>query len=183
MSDAAIPEPPWDHLRAEARRMSAAAYAPYSGVHVGAAALVDDGRIVTGANVENASYGLTLCAECSVASALVSSGGGRLVALAVVGMSAFFAAVVRSPLTGIVLVTEMTASASLFVPMLVANLLAGASALLASRLAPGDPLPKTVTAPNEMPAPYALVCAQGRCSLPVTDGDLLRERIEDALRG
>lgn len=77
--------PPWDHLRAEARRMSAAAYAPYSGVHVGAAALVDDGRIVTGANVENASYGLTLCAECSVASALVSSGGGRLVALAVVG--------------------------------------------------------------------------------------------------
>lgn len=65
--------------------MSAAAYAPYSGVHVGAAALVDDGRIVTGANVENASYGLTLCAECSIASALVSSGGGRLVALAVVG--------------------------------------------------------------------------------------------------
>jgi cytidine deaminase len=77
--------PPWDHLRAEARRMSALAYAPYSGVHVGAAALADDGRIITGANVENASYGLTLCAECSVASALVSSGGGRLVALAVVG--------------------------------------------------------------------------------------------------
>ncbi len=78
-------EPPWDELRAEARRMADAAYAPYSGVHVGAAALVDDGRIVVGANVENASYGLTLCAECSVASALVSSGGGRLVALAVVG--------------------------------------------------------------------------------------------------
>ena len=76
MSDPATSEPPWDHLRAEARRMSAAAYAPYSGVHVGAAALVDDGRIVTGANVENASYGLTLCAECSVASALISSGGG-----------------------------------------------------------------------------------------------------------
>lgn len=85
MSDAATIDPPWEHLRAEARRLSGLAYAPYSGVHVGAAALVDDGRIVTGANVENASYGLTLCAECSIASALVASGGGRLVALAVVG--------------------------------------------------------------------------------------------------
>ncbi|MBX3287076.1 MAG: cytidine deaminase [Actinobacteria bacterium] len=85
MTDVELTEPPWDELRAEARRMAALAYAPYSGVHVGAAALVDDGRVVSGANVENASYGLTLCAECSIASALVSSGGGRLVALAVVG--------------------------------------------------------------------------------------------------
>lgn len=85
MTGSADVDPPWDELRAEARRMADAAYAPYSGVHVGAAALVDDGRIISGANVENASYGLTLCAECSIASALVSSGGGRLVALAVVG--------------------------------------------------------------------------------------------------
>jgi cytidine deaminase len=64
--------------------MAARAYAPYSGVRVGAAALVDDGRIVAGANVENASFGLSLCAECAVASTLVATGGGRLVALAVV---------------------------------------------------------------------------------------------------
>jgi cytidine deaminase len=61
------------------------AYAPYSQVRVGAAALVDDGRVVTGCNVENASYGLSLCAECGLASALAASGGGRLVALSVVG--------------------------------------------------------------------------------------------------
>jgi len=77
--------PDWPDLRSRAREMTGRAYAPYSQVRVGAAALVDDGRIVTGCNVENASYGLSLCAECSVASALVGSGGGRLVALAVVG--------------------------------------------------------------------------------------------------
>ena len=54
--------------------------APYSRFPVGAAALVDDGRVVTGCNVENASYGLTLCAECGLVSALPASGGGRLVA-------------------------------------------------------------------------------------------------------
>jgi cytidine deaminase len=81
----ARPEPDWPALRAAARQMAAVAYAPYSTVSVGAAALVDDGRIVTGCNVENASYGLTLCAECGVAQALAASGGGRLVALAVVG--------------------------------------------------------------------------------------------------
>lgn len=75
----------WDRLRAEARTVVARAYAPYSGIRVGAAALVDDGRVVTGCNVENASYGLSLCAECGVASALAASGGGRLVALSVVG--------------------------------------------------------------------------------------------------
>ena len=56
------------------------AYAPYSGFPVGAAALVDDGRIVAGCNVENASYGVTLCAECGLVSELHSTGGGRLVA-------------------------------------------------------------------------------------------------------
>jgi cytidine deaminase len=56
------------------------AYAPYSNFPVGAAALVDDGRIVSGCNVENASYGVGLCAECSLVSALAMSGGGKLVA-------------------------------------------------------------------------------------------------------
>jgi cytidine deaminase len=56
------------------------AYAPYSGFPVGVAALVDDGRIISGCNVENASYGLGLCAECGLVSALHATGGGRLVA-------------------------------------------------------------------------------------------------------
>jgi cytidine deaminase len=60
------------------------AYAPYSNYPVGAAALVDDGRIVSGCNVENASYGLTLCAECGLVSALRLGGPGRLVAFACV---------------------------------------------------------------------------------------------------
>lgn len=90
MADAPTPptaatEPDWDALRAAARSMVGRAYAPYSDVHVGAAALVDDGRIVTGCNVENASYGLTLCAECGVVQQLAATGGGRLVALSVVG--------------------------------------------------------------------------------------------------
>jgi cytidine deaminase len=54
------------------------AYAPYSNYFVGAAGRVDDGRIITGCNVENASYGLTLCAECGLVSALHATGGGRL---------------------------------------------------------------------------------------------------------
>jgi cytidine deaminase len=72
----------WDELRRAAVEAAARAYAPYSGLHVGAAAIVDDGRVLTGCNVENASYGLALCAECGLVSSLVSSGGGRLVALA-----------------------------------------------------------------------------------------------------
>jgi cytidine deaminase len=74
----------WDLLRAAATEASSHAYAPYSRFPVGAAALVDDGRVVTGCNVENASYGLTLCAECGLISALHASGGGRLVAVACV---------------------------------------------------------------------------------------------------
>ncbi len=85
MAGPARPEPDWEALRAAARAMGAHAYAPYSDVHVGAAALVDDGRVVTGCNVENASYGLTLCAECGVVQQLAATGGGRLVALSVVG--------------------------------------------------------------------------------------------------
>jgi cytidine deaminase len=74
----------WDALREAAIEASRHAYAPYSRFHVGAAALVDDGRVIRGTNVENASYGLGLCAECGLVSALVASGGGRLVAVAVV---------------------------------------------------------------------------------------------------
>jgi cytidine deaminase len=74
----------WDALRAAAREVMACAYVPYSHFPVGAAALVDDGRIVVGCNVENASYGLTLCAECALVSGLHVSGGGRLIAFACV---------------------------------------------------------------------------------------------------
>jgi cytidine deaminase len=72
----------WPGLRAAAAAAGRRAHAPYSGLRVGAAAVVDDGRVVTGCNVENASYGLTLCAECGLVSALHASGGGRLVAFA-----------------------------------------------------------------------------------------------------
>jgi cytidine deaminase len=68
----------WDALTGEAREAMRHAYAPYSDFQVGAAALVDDGRTVTGCNVENASYGVGLCAECGLVSALHRSGGGRL---------------------------------------------------------------------------------------------------------
>jgi cytidine deaminase len=75
----------WPGLRAAATEAMRSAYAPYSRFPVGVAGLVDDGRVVTGCNVENASYGLTLCAECGLVSDLVRSGGGRLVAVACVG--------------------------------------------------------------------------------------------------
>jgi cytidine deaminase len=75
----------WAALREAARAVMRSAYAPYSHFPVGAAGLVDDGRIVTGCNVENASYGVGLCAECGLVSALHASGGGRLVAVSVVG--------------------------------------------------------------------------------------------------
>ncbi|MGA8254991.1 MAG: cytidine deaminase [Nocardioides sp.] len=65
-------------LRASAAEVMARAYAPYSNFRVGAAALVDDGRVVVGCNVENAAYGVTLCAECGLVSSLHAGGGGRL---------------------------------------------------------------------------------------------------------
>ncbi|HKF35117.1 MAG TPA: cytidine deaminase [Jatrophihabitantaceae bacterium] len=74
----------WAKLRRAALEAMGNAYAPYSQFPVGAAAEVDDGRVVVGCNVENASYGLGLCAECGLVSALHASGGGRLVALACV---------------------------------------------------------------------------------------------------
>jgi cytidine deaminase len=70
----------WDTLRDNADRVMLRAYAPYSGFPVGAAALVDDGRIVVGCNVENVSYGLGLCAECGLVGNLHATGGGRLLA-------------------------------------------------------------------------------------------------------
>jgi cytidine deaminase len=75
----------WEALRAAASAVATRAYAPYSRFPVGAAALVDDGRVVVGCNVENAAYGVTLCAECGLVSDLVAGGGGRLVAFTCVG--------------------------------------------------------------------------------------------------
>ena len=68
----------WDGLTAEAVEAMSHAYAPYSRFPVGAAAVVDDGRVVTGCNVENAAYGVALCAECGLVSQLHLTGGGRL---------------------------------------------------------------------------------------------------------
>jgi cytidine deaminase len=74
----------WVALRAAASDVMQRAYAPYSRFKVGAAGLVDDGRIVAGCNVENAAYGVALCAECGMVSSLHATGGGRLVAVACV---------------------------------------------------------------------------------------------------
>jgi cytidine deaminase len=74
-------DPGWDELRTAAVDIMARAYAPYSRFKGGVAGRVDDGRIVLGCNVENASYGVGLCAECGMVSALHASGGGRLVAV------------------------------------------------------------------------------------------------------
>ena len=74
----------WAALRAAAIDVMGRAYAPYSRFKVGVAGLVDDGRIVAGCNVENAAYGVGLCAECGMVSELHATGGGRLVAVACV---------------------------------------------------------------------------------------------------
>lgn len=79
-----VPIIDWDALVASAIEARGHAYAPYSHYPVGAAGLADDGRVLTAANVENASYGITLCAECGLVSALHSTGGGRFVAVACV---------------------------------------------------------------------------------------------------
>src|SRR5690625_598786 len=76
----AHPAVDWEELRAAARQITARAYVPYSNFPVGAAALTDAGETIVGCNVENASYGVALCAECSLVSALITGGGGRLVA-------------------------------------------------------------------------------------------------------
>jgi cytidine deaminase len=70
----------WDALREVAKEAMSKGYAPYSNFPVGAAAITDDGRVISGCNVENASYGLGLCAECSLVSNLMMTGGGQLVA-------------------------------------------------------------------------------------------------------
>ncbi|MGZ4475174.1 MAG: cytidine deaminase [Nocardioides sp.] len=71
----------WEQLRAAAVAVAERAYAPYSKFRVGAAGLVDDGRLVVGCNVENAAYGVALCAECGMVSSLHATGGGRLTAV------------------------------------------------------------------------------------------------------
>ena len=80
MTNEQTPTIEWGVLLDAARAALAHAYVPYSKYPVGAAALTDDGRIVSGCNIENASYGVTLCAECSMVSQLHMTGGGRLAA-------------------------------------------------------------------------------------------------------
>ena len=77
----------WTSLRQRAIDVSRQAYVPYSNFPVGAAGLTADGEVVVACNVENASYGLTLCAECGLVSNLHASGGKNLVAVAVVDAS------------------------------------------------------------------------------------------------
>ena len=78
-------QPDWEALRRRAVEMMERAYAPYSHFPVGVAGLVDDGRVVAGCNVENAAYGVGLCAECGMVSELHATGGGRLEAVYCVG--------------------------------------------------------------------------------------------------
>jgi cytidine deaminase len=78
---AAGPQVDWEALREAAVEVRGRAYVPYSHYPVGVAGLTDDGRVVRGCNVENAAYGVALCAECGMVSDLVAGGGGRLVAV------------------------------------------------------------------------------------------------------
>jgi cytidine deaminase len=82
LSTVDLAEVDWHGLRRQAVTAAASAYCPYSGLQVGAAALCDDGRIVTGCNIENAAYGVALCAECTMAGQLRLTGGGKFVAVA-----------------------------------------------------------------------------------------------------
>jgi cytidine deaminase len=75
-----MPDIDWAALRVAANEAMRKSYSPYSNFPVGAAALVSDGRIISGCNVENASYGVGLCAECALVSSLHMTGGGTLVA-------------------------------------------------------------------------------------------------------
>ena len=84
MAEATTPDVDWAALRAAATEVMHRAYAPYSNFQVGAAGLVDDGRVIAACNVENASYGIGLCAECGLVSLLHAGGGGRLVAVVAV---------------------------------------------------------------------------------------------------
>lgn len=79
-----MPQIDWDELTQAALEIMSKAYAPYSRFKVGVAGLVDNGRIVVGCNVENASYGIGLCAECGMVSSLHASGGGKLLAVSCV---------------------------------------------------------------------------------------------------
>ena len=81
---AEVTEADWARLHEAATEVMARAYAPYSRFKVGAAGLVDDGRVVVGCNVENAAYGVALCAECGLVSNLAATGGGKLVAFSCV---------------------------------------------------------------------------------------------------
>jgi cytidine deaminase len=74
----------WPALRDAAVAVAARAHAPYSGLHVGAAALTDQGTVIAGCNVENSSFGLTLCAECGVVSALHAGGAQTIEAISIV---------------------------------------------------------------------------------------------------
>lgn len=82
----------WTKIHDLAKVAMQNAYAPYSKFPVGVAALVSDGRYVSGCNVENASYGLGLCAECGLVSNLIQTGGGRLVAVVCVDAQGAFLA-------------------------------------------------------------------------------------------
>ena len=84
MAEPTTGEVDWAALRAAATEVMHRAYAPYSNFQVGAAGLVDDGRVIAACNVENASYGIGLCAECGLVSLLHAGGGGRLVAVVAV---------------------------------------------------------------------------------------------------
>jgi len=82
-----MPDIDWEALRSAAVEVMGHAYAPYSQFPVGVAGLVDDGRVVVGCNVENAGYGVALCAECGMVSSLHATGGGRLVAVSCVNVA------------------------------------------------------------------------------------------------